>query len=150
MKERPDVNTRRFSGLRVDREGKTHSDGRSLAQILQDIVNHLSNIIRSELRLLQTEVRQDVTHYVKASSFVGIAGAFVFYAVGFLLLSAVYALQSVISPWLSALLVAMGVGIAAAVLYLIGRNKLTQASLRPDKTIQSLEENVKWFKRQTR
>jgi uncharacterized membrane protein YqjE len=150
MKERPDINTSCFSGLRVDREGKTHADGRSLSQILQDIVNHVSNIIRSEVRLVQTEVRQDLTHYVKASSLVGIAGALVFYAVGFLLLSAVYALQSVISPWLSALLVAMGVGVAAAILYLIGRKKLTQASLRPDKTIQSLEENVKWFKRQTK
>jgi uncharacterized membrane protein YqjE len=149
MKERPDINTNRFSNSRVDGAGTTPSDGRSLKQILQDIVSHASDIIRSEVRLAQTEVRQDVTRYVKASSIVGIAGALALYAVGFLLLSAVYALQSVMSPWLAALLVAMGVGIAAAILYLIGRKKLTQASLRPDKTIQTLEENIKWFKRQT-
>jgi hypothetical protein len=145
MKERRDINTNRFYG-----EGTSPSDGRSLKQILQDMLNHVSGIIRSEVRLAQTEVRQDVTHYAKAGSFVGIAGALAFYAVGFLLLSAVYALQSVMSPWLAAFLVAMAVGIAAAILYVIGRKKLTQASLRPEKTIQSLEENVKWFKRQTK
>jgi uncharacterized membrane protein YqjE len=150
MKERPDTNRNRFSASRIDSEDTTQSDGRPLKQILQDIVNHVSNIIRSEVRLAQTEVREDVTRYAKASSFVGIAGALAFYAVGFLLLSAVYALQTVMSPWLAALLVAVGVGIAATIPYLIGRKKLTQVSLRPDKTIQSLEENVKWVKRQTK
>ena len=149
MKEKQDTNAIRFNAARVD-ESATQSDGRSFKQILQDIVNHISDIIRSEVRLAQTEVRQDVTHYVKAGSFVGIAAALAFYAVGFLLLSAVYALQNVMSAWLAALLVAVGVGIAAAILYLIGRKRLTQASLRPEKTIQSLEENVQWFKRQTK
>ena len=134
MKDRSDVNT----------------DGRSIKQIVQDIVNHVSDIIRSEVRLAKAEVRQDLAHYAKAIAFIGIAGVLAFYALGFVLLGAVYGLQDVVPSWLAALLVGAAVGITAAILFLTGRKKLAQASLRPDKTIQSLEDNVTWFKRQTK
>jgi hypothetical protein len=139
MKDRSDINTNRFS-----------SDGRSIKQIVQDIVNHVSDIIRSEVRLAKAEVRQDVAHYARAIAFIGAAGVLAFYAVGFVLLGAVYGLQDVVPTWLAALLVGTAVGIVAAILFLTGRKKLAQASLRPDKTIQSLEDNVTWFKRQTK
>jgi len=150
MKDRRDVNTT-SSNESPPREGNVpRSDGRSIKQILQDIVNHVGDIIRSEVRLVKAEVRQDVTHYAKTSAFIGVAGVLAFYAVGFLLLSAVYALQGVMPSWLAALVVGVAVGIVAAILYLTNRKKLAQASLRPDKTIQTLEDNVTWFKRQTK
>jgi len=133
-----------------DRTDTTHSDGRSITQILQDIVNHVSDIIRSEVRLAKTEVRQDATHFAKAGIWIGVAGVMALYAVGFALLSAVYGLQGVMPSWLAALLVGVAVGMVAVTLYLTGRKKLAQASLRPDKTIQTLEDNVTWFKRQTK
>ena len=150
MKAKRDASTASFNESRVPNEDTTRSDGRSLKQILQDIVNHVSDIIRSEVRLAKTEVRQDVTHYAKTSAFIGVAGVLALYAVGFILLSAVYGLQGVMSSWLAAFVVGAAVGIVAAILYLTGRKKLTQASLRPDKTIQTLEDNVTWFKRQTK
>jgi hypothetical protein len=148
MKDRRDANTIHESMARD--EHATRSDGRSIKQILQDIVNHVGDIIRSEVRLAKTEVRQDVTHYAKSSAFIGVAGVLMLYAVGFVLLSALYALQGVMPSWLAALLVGVAVGIVAAILYLMGRKKLALASLRPDKTIQTLEDNVTWFKRQTK
>src|SRR5262245_8092574 len=138
MKERSDIH----SG--------SPSDERSLKQILQDIVNHISDIIRSEARLAKTEIRQDVSEYAHAGSFVGIAAVLGLFAIGFVLLSAVYALQLTLPLWLSALLVGVAVGIAAAILYVMGRKKLGQASLRPDQTIRSFKENVTWFKKQTK
>ena len=135
---------------RVRDEGATRSGDRSIRQILQDIVNHVSDIIRSEVRLAKTEVRQDVAHFGKAGTWIGAAGVSALYAVGFILLSVVYALQEVMPSWLAALLVGVAVGIVAAILYLKGRKTLAQASLRPDKTIQTLEDNVTWFKKQTR
>jgi len=142
MKDRRNVNTTSFNAAR--------SDGRSIKQILQDIVNHVGDIMRSELRLARTEVRQDVTHYAKTSAFIGVAGILAFYAGGLVLLSAVYALQDVMPSWLAALLIGVAVGTVAAILYMTGRKKLAKASLRPDKTIQTLEDNVTWFKRQTK
>jgi hypothetical protein len=72
------------------------------------------------------------------------------YAFGFLLLAIVYALQETWPPWASALSVSFGVAIVAAMLLLMGRKRMKLASLRPDKTIQSLEDNVTWLKKQTK
>jgi uncharacterized membrane protein YqjE len=150
MKDKPGANTACFNESRARDEDPSRSDGRSIKQILQDIVNNVSDIIRSEVRLAKTEVRQDVTHYAKTSALIGVAGVLALYAVGFILLSAVYALQGVLASWLAALVVGAAAGIPAAILYLTGRKKLAQASLRPHQTIQTLEDNVTWFKKQTK
>jgi uncharacterized membrane protein YuzA (DUF378 family) len=128
----------------------SESGGRSISQILHDIVNHLSEIIRSEVLLAKTEVRQDVTYAARASVLLVVGAIFSLYAVGFLLLGLVYALAGNLSPWLSAIIVAAGTGVVAGVLLLIGRSRIKQAKLKPDKTIRSLQENVTWFKKQTR
>jgi uncharacterized membrane protein YqjE len=135
MRERPDI---------------TRSDSRSVKQILEDIVNHISDIVRSEVRLATTEVRQDLLDLAKAGLLIGIAVVLMLYGVGFVLLGGVYALQNAVSPWLAAVIVGLSVGIVAAILFVTGRKKFEQASLRPDKTIQSLEDNVTWFKKQTK
>jgi uncharacterized membrane protein YqjE len=150
MKDNRDPSTTSFNESRFRDEGTTRSDDRSIREVLHDIVNHIGDIIHSEVRLAKTEVGQDITHYAKTSVFIGVAGVLTLYAVGFVLLSAVYALQRVMASWLAALLVGVAVGIVAAILYLTGRNKLAHASLRPVKTIQTLEDNVTWFKRQTK
>src|SRR5262245_3827305 len=115
MKDRRDLNTTGFNESR---------DGRSIKQILQDIVNHVSDIIRSEVRLARTEVRQDATYYATAGSWIGGAGVLALFAIGFVLLSAVFALQEVMPSWLAALLVGVTVAIVAAILYAMGRKKL--------------------------
>jgi len=125
-------------------------DGRSIRQILQDIVNHINDIIRSELRLAKTEVQENVRDFAKAGTWIGVALVLALYALGFLLLSAVYALQAVMASWLAALLVGIAVGTVAALLYLGGRKKLAQGNLKPDKTLQTLEDNVTWLKNQTK
>ena len=72
------------------------------------------------------------------------------YAFGFILLGAVYALGEILPMWAAALTVG-GVGGGLAVVFLIiGRNKIKLASLIPDKTIGSLQENATWVTRRTR
>jgi uncharacterized membrane protein YqjE len=145
MRERPDIHT-----ISSHESHTASSDSRSVRQILQDIVNHISDIFRSEVRLAKTEVRQDMLKLAKTASFIGIAAVLMLYAVGLVFLSAVYALQLVLPAWLAAILVGVPLGIVAAILFVIGRNRLKQASLRPNQTIQTLEDNVTWFKRRTK
>jgi hypothetical protein len=117
---------------------------------LQQIVNHVTEIIRSEVRLLRAEVRQDVAQVAKASVFCVIGAVLAFYGLGFVLLGLVYALGRTTPLWLSAVIVGVGAAAIAAVFLWIGRTKIRQASLKPDKTIRSMQENVTWMKKQTR
>jgi len=50
----------------------------------------------------------------------------------------------------SALIVAVGVGVIAAIFLHVGRTKMKQIDLKPDNTIRSLQENVTWMKKQVR
>lgn len=126
------------------------SSVRPISAVFQEIIGHLTEIIRSEVRLARAELRQDAADVGRASVLLVIGGLMALYTFGLILLAAVYALNQAVAPWASALIVGGAVGIAAAVFLVIGRQKLKAANLRPEKTIQSLQENVTWMKNQTR
>ena len=123
---------------------------RPLSALFQEIGTNLTEILRSEFRLARAEVSQDVRQFAKASLFLIVSAIFALYAFGFILLSVMYALEETVPAWASALIVGGGVGILAAITLFIGRNRMKLASLTPDKTIQSLQENVTWLKKQTK
>jgi hypothetical protein len=120
---------------------------RPMSKIIQDIVGHLAEIIRSELRLVQAELRQDLREASAASIYLIVAGVSGLYALGFLLLGAVYAISFVMPMWMAAASVGFGLGILALVLAVVGRSKLKRINLKPERTIQTLEESIAWFKR---
>jgi uncharacterized membrane protein YqjE len=128
----------------------SENGARPLSRILQEILNHLAEIVRSEARLARVEIRQDLAQVANASAFLGIAAVFALFALGFILLGVMYALGTSIALWLSGVIVGVGAGLVAAVFALIGRKKLKRAELRPEKTIRSFQENVTWMKKQLR
>jgi len=133
-----------------DKEFAPKADSRPFSRILQDVVDHLTEIIRSELRLAHAEVREDVAQVSRAGIFLAIGGAFALCALGFVLLGAVYALGTRLEPWVSAVLVGVAAGVIGAILLMVGRSRIKQASLKPDTTIRSLQENVTWLKKQAK
>jgi uncharacterized membrane protein YqjE len=122
---------------------------RSFSELLQDIVANVQQIIRSEVLLAKTEIKEEGTQAVRAGRLLAGGAAVGFYALGFLLLCCVYALTSVVAPWLAALIVGVGLGIIAAVLLNVGSRRFREIRA-PEKTIQSLKEDVQWAKRQVK
>ena len=133
-----------------DLHTSSKSGTRPFSHILQEIVNHLAEIVRSEIRLARVEVRQDFAQITRAAAFLVIGGVFALYALGFVLLGVMYALGTSVAPWLSAVIVGIGVGLVAVILLMVGRTKIKHAHLKPNKTIRSVQENVTWMKKQIR
>jgi hypothetical protein len=52
--------------------------------------------------------------------------------------------------WAAALCVALLAGIGAAVMFSSGRKALKEVNAKPEKTIESVKENVAWLKDQTK
>jgi len=123
---------------------------RPLGRIVEDILSHLGEIIRSEFRLAQAELRQDLREISSVGIYLAIAGALGLYGVGFLLLGSVYALSFVLPAWLAAVSVGFFLSVCGMVLLALGWRKLKKANLKPKKTIQSMEDNVRWFKKRAR
>ncbi len=121
---------------------------RSVPEVLGDIITNFAQIVRAEIRLARTEMKEEAAKAVRPSATLGAGVALGLYGLGFLLLAAVYALTMVMAAWLAALIVGVVLAIVGLALATTGRKKLKSVHLTPDKTIRSLEENVQWAKQQ--
>ncbi len=126
------------------------TEERSVTQILQDIFTNVQEIIRSEMRLARTEIGEETNKALRAVAVLGAGLILGMYAVGFLLLSAVYALAAVLPDWLGPLLVGLMVAVFATALIVIGRNRIRTVSPVPQRTIASVKEDAQWVKDQTK
>jgi uncharacterized membrane protein YqjE len=130
-----------------DNRAPLASDVRPLSGILQEVLAQLTEIIRSEVRLARVEIREDMKQVARAGLFVVVSAVLALYAFGFILLAGVHALARTAPLWASALVVGIGLGLIAIVFLLVGRKKMKMTSLRPDETIETLQENVTWLKK---
>jgi Kef-type K+ transport system membrane component KefB len=73
-----------------------------------------------------------------------------FFALGFLLLAAVYALSIVMAAWLAALFVGATLAMASIALISSGVRKLKRINVVLEKTADSLKENMQWARNQIR
>jgi uncharacterized membrane protein YqjE len=121
---------------------------RSVSEVLQDMVANLEEIICSEFRLATTEIKEEAARTVKRVPMYGAGIVFAIYALGFLLLASVYALTIVLATWLAALVVAALAGLVAIVFISLGRERLKQVNLMPDKAIANVKEKVQWANNQ--
>jgi uncharacterized membrane protein YqjE len=125
-------------------------NGRSLAEILQDIIADIQEIIRSEFRLAKAEVQEETAKIARSGIPLGVGLLLGLYALGFILLAAVHALSLVVDAWLAALIVGFTVGVISLIMISVGRNRLKGVKVVPEKTIVSVKENVQWAKNQIR
>ncbi|MGA7672812.1 MAG: phage holin family protein [Nitrolancea sp.] len=125
-------------------------DRASFGELIQDIVTNIQGLIRSEFRLAKTEIREDAAAAGKAVAVLVAGVALAFYGVGFLLLTAVYALNIVFSTWLAALIVGAGVMVFAAILVGIGYGKLKSINPAPEQTVDTVKEDVAWVRQEVK
>ena len=125
-------------------------NGRSMAELLQDIVANIQEIFRSEFRLAKVEIQEESRKIGRSSVPLGIGLLLGLYAFGFLLLAVVHGLALVLDAWLAALIVGGVVLIISVSLVSVGRKRLKQVKVVPEKTVGTVKENVQWAKHQIR
>ena len=122
----------------------TSEMNRPISQVLQDVVGNIQEIIRSEFHLAKAEMKVEGAKAAKGAGVLAAGGILALYAGGFLLLSIVYALSTILAPWQAALLVAVIVGLGAAIMISAGRSKLKEVHPAPQRTIENVKENIEW------
>ena len=126
------------------------SEKSSLGEIVSEITNDLSTLMRQELDLMKAELKAEAS---KAGAGVGMLGGAGF-AGYFLLLFLSVALMALLDAYMplgwAALIVAVLWGIVAAVLTARGKSKLKDVNPKPEQTIESLKENAQWAKHPTK
>jgi len=122
---------------------------RSIGDVLKDIVDDVRQIVRAEMRLARVEIRELLGRARTGAMFVASAAVFGMMALGLLLLAAVFGLATVWPLWAAALAVGGGLAILGAVLCMAGMRHFRLLHMAPQKTIESVKENIQWAKTRT-
>ena len=123
---------------------------RSVADVLHDILRNVQDILRSEIRLAKAEIRQEATQAATAALWMTIGVVGLLSAWMFLLWTAVHALAAVLPLWAATLVIAVAVACAGGMVLTAGLRRFTRMKPMPERTIESLQENLEWMKQPTK
>jgi uncharacterized membrane protein len=121
---------------------------RSVPEVLGDIVGNIQEIIRSEFRLAKAEIKQETSKAAGPIKLSLIGAVLGFYALGFTLYTAVVALSTVVALWMAALIVSAVLAIVSIALVSAAMKGFKRVHAVPERTIETMKENVQWAKNQ--
>jgi hypothetical protein len=123
-------------------------DPRSIGEIVDDVTQDLTTLIRQEIDLAKTELKEEATKAGKGAGMLGGAGLSGCFAILFLSTTLMFVLDEFLELWIAAFIVTALWTVATAVLAVIGKNKLEAARPQLPQTQQTLKEDVRWAKAQ--
>jgi Flp pilus assembly protein TadB len=124
---------------------------RPTGELIKQMTEQLSTLLREELRLAQLEMTQKAKTAGKGAGLLGGAGLLALLAAGALVACAIAALALVLPVWAAALIVAVVLLAAAGVLALIGKKQLARATpAAPREAVDSLRADVETIKQRAR
>ena len=127
------------------------TNGRSTGELVKDLSNQVSLLVRQEIELAKVEMAEKGRRAGLGLGLVAAAGVSALLALGTLTACVVLALDGAMPAWLAALIVALAWSVVAAVLASVGKQKMEQAGTPvPEQTVESVKEDIKWLKDQTR
>lgn len=127
------------------------TNGRSTGELVKDLSNQVSLLVRQEIELAKAEMAEKGRKAGLGLGLVAAAGVSALLALGTLTACVVLALDGAMPAWLAALIVALAWSVVAAVLASVGKQKVEQAGTPvPEQTVESVKEDIKWLKDQTR
>jgi len=129
-------------------------DERSLGQILKDLSNETSTLLRQEVELAKTEMSEKASRVGTNLGSLAVGGAVTFLGALALLAAVISGLTSLldqfmdlnVAVWLAPLLVGIALAVIGYGLVKKALDTLKRESLTPRKTTESLQENKEWLK----
>jgi uncharacterized membrane protein YqjE len=123
-------------------------DERSVVEIIGDVASDLTALVRQEVELATTELKQEATKAGKGAGMLGGAGLLGHLALVFLSLALVYLLDNWLPAEVAALIITALWAGAAAVLAISGKKQLQSTNPELPTTQRTLKEDVQWARAQ--
>lgn len=119
----------------------------STGQLVSQLSEQTSRLVRDELRLAQLEMTAKGKRAGLGAGLFGGAGLVALYGVGCLVAAAVLGLANVIPAWLAAVIVGVVLLLVAGAAALAGRGELKQATPPvPEEAVDGLKQDVQTLK----
>ena len=124
-------------------------DDRSLGELLAELSRETGQLVRKEVELATTEMTAKARKAAAGAGLAAAGGALVHAGLLVLLAAIVVGLAQVgVSPWLSALIVAIVAMAVGYVLVTKGVEQMRRISVAPTQAIEALKETATWTTRQ--
>ncbi|MFE9699794.1 phage holin family protein [Streptomyces sp. NPDC006270] len=121
----------------------------SVGELVGEIGDDLSRLVRSEIELAKAEIKQEATKAGKAAGMLAGSG----YAGHLVLLlgslTAIFGLAHLVDLAWAALIVTAVWALVGAVLFVSGRKRLRAVQVKPERTAQTLKEDASWARNPT-
>ncbi len=134
----------------TDELRRGQQEARDIGREVADITKDLGALVQQELQLAKTELGQQLSLSARVAAWGAVAGVFGFLTLTFLSLAGMFALALVFPLWVSALITTAVLGFIAAVAGGVAYRRLRQVSLTPQRTMESVKEDVEWARSQAK
>src|SRR5215211_2281779 len=118
----------------------------SVGGLASEVAKDLSTLVRQEIALAKAEIRAEAKTAGQAAGALGGAGFAGYFVLMFLSLAATWGLAELIPLGWAALIVAAAWAIVAGVLAAVGRSRLKRVNPKPERTIETVKEDLQWAK----
>jgi ABC-type uncharacterized transport system permease subunit len=128
----------------------TVNDNRSLGELFSELSAQTSTLVRKEVELARHEMTRSVAEVARNSALIVAGGVIAYAGALVVLIGLAWALVEAGLPrWLGFVLVGgltLAIGAATA---LWARERLNKVSVVPERTVETIREDVEWAKEQT-
>jgi hypothetical protein len=132
----------------TDYETQSRTADASTAQLVTQLTEKSTELIRAELRLAQAEMTVKAKHAGVGAGLFGGAGLVALYGVGTLIATVILSLSLVIDPWLAALIVTVVLFAVAGVAAVLGKKQVSEATPpTPEQTLANVQQDVQAVKK---
>lgn len=121
---------------------------RSLSELVSVMTEDVSTLMRKEVELAKEELRIEARKAGKAGAGFAGAGASGLYAGVALVMAIGFGLDQLMPLWLGFLILAVILGVVAALLAKKGQQELQELNPAPEQTIETMKENAQWLSEQ--
>jgi hypothetical protein len=114
--------------------------GASVGELLGEVTQDLSTLMRQELALAKAEVKEEGVKAAKAGGMLGAAGFAGYMVLLFASIAAWWGLAEVMAPGWAALIVTAIWAVIGAVLFAVGRQRMREVNPKPERTVETVSE----------
>lgn len=130
-----------------ERHRRADDSSRSMAELVHQLSEQTSTLIRQELRLATAELKEKGRHAGLGVGMFGGAGLVALYGVGALVAAAIIGLGTLVEPWLAAVIAGVALLTFAGIAAVLGKRQVEQATPpTPEQAVESVQRDIKTVK----
>jgi uncharacterized membrane protein YqjE len=127
------------------------NDDRSAAELIKQVSEQTSKLVRQEIALARLEIREKIKHLGIGAGMLGAAAFCALFGAATLVAALVLALATAMDGWLAALVVAVVLLGGAGIMALGGKRQIAQATPpTPEQAVENVHEDIEEVKRSVR